>query len=58
LADKDAQEERKRSRIMQETTDRHAYMLFPDKRPSEFTGDPEIDAILVQFMAPPGMGSV
>ncbi|HHV62117.1 MAG TPA: hypothetical protein GXX51_05705 [Firmicutes bacterium] len=58
LSDMDAQEERKRARVISETTDRHSYTLAQDQRFSGLTGDPEVDGILVEFMAPPGVGSV
>ncbi len=58
LADKDAQEERKRVRIVSETTDGHSYTLAREERPAGLTGDPEVDSILAQFMATPIPGSV
>jgi len=58
LADRDAQEERKRVRIASETTDGHSYTLVKDERPAGLTGDPEVDGILAQYMATPIPGSV
>lgn len=58
LTDKDAQEEKKRARIVSETTDGHSYTLAREERPAGLTGDPEVDSILAQFMATPIPGSV
>lgn len=56
LGDVDAQEEKKRSRIISETTDGHSYTLA--NHGGEYTGDQEIDNILYLFKRPPVVGAV
>lgn len=58
LADTEAQEDRLRSRIAQESTAGHSYTLRAENRPSSLSGDPEIDSILALFRAPLGGGVV
>lgn len=48
---------RARHRITQETTRDQSYVMSPDNRMAEFTGDPELDEIICEFMAPPFIGS-
>lgn len=54
LSDEEGQEQKKRARIIQESTGggAHAYMLSPDRRPANMSGDPEIDAVLAHYRAP------
>lgn len=44
-------------RITSDTTRDQSQGFDPDRRVAEFTGDPEIDAILCDYMAPPFVGS-
>lgn len=57
LADGTAQDEKRRNRIVSETTDGHSYTLAKEERPAGLSGDPEVDSILAQYMAIPGIGS-
>lgn len=52
-------EVRSRGRLVSETTRDQSYTLGRDLRvdAAEFTGDPDIDQVLVDFMAPPYVGS-
>lgn len=56
-------EVRNRHRILSETTRDQSYTLGRDSRlgaqggGAEFTGDPDLDQILIEFMAPPFVGS-
>lgn len=53
LGDAAGQEDKRRSRIVSETTDDHDYTLAEAAASGGFTGDPEIDGILAFFQAPP-----
>jgi hypothetical protein len=58
LADTDATDEaRNRWRIVEERTRDQSYKLNPSQRGS-FTGDPDIDHILLSYRRPAGMGAV
>lgn len=57
MADCDAREDRKRSRILQERTRDQSYQL-QETTEGAFTGDREIDDILLSFMRPLDLGSV
>ena len=52
LSDMSGQEEKKRGRILSETTDGHSYTLS-EATDASFTGDAEIDGILALYVAPP-----
>lgn len=58
LTDNEAQEDRKRARIISETTDKHSYTLAQLASNGEWSGDAEIDNALYFYMAPPRAGSV
>ena len=53
LSDVSGQEEKKRGRILSETTDGHSYTLSEATANASFTGDAEIDGILALYVAPP-----
>lgn len=56
LGDPEAQDERRRARVASETTDGRSYSLALEQRFSGFTGDPDVDGILVGFVRPPAIG--
>lgn len=56
LGDAEGQEERKRARIVSETTDGHSYTLAQLAGSLDLTGDPDIDGILALFSAPIAIG--
>lgn len=58
LGDVDAQDARQRVRIVQESTDGHQYSLARETRFTDYTGDPEIDEILIRYRLPAAIGSV
>lgn len=58
LGDSEGQEERKRVRIVSETTDGHSYTLARLTSTLEFTGDPDIDEVLALYRAPIAVGGV
>lgn len=58
LMDIDGQEEKRRARIVSETTDMHSYTLSQLTASGEWTGDPEIDTILWQYRRPVGVAAV
>ncbi|MCG8419634.1 MAG: hypothetical protein MJE77_17010 [Proteobacteria bacterium] len=58
LADSDGgSEARDRWRVLEERTRDQSYKLDRVLDPGPFTGDPEIDRILLRFRRPPGMGA-
>lgn len=58
LGDDDSSgEARSRWRLIEERTRDQSYRLDPDSRTASFTGDPEIDSILVRYRRPPGLGA-
>ena len=50
-------EARSRWRLIEERTRDQSYRLDPDSRTALFTGDPEVDAILVRYRRPSGLGA-
>lgn len=58
LGDAEGQEERKRARIVSETTDGHSYTLERLAGTLDLTGDPDIDGVLALFRAPIAIGGV
>ncbi|NSW82530.1 MAG: hypothetical protein HPY90_04515 [Syntrophothermus sp.] len=58
LGDSEGQEDRKRSRIVSETTDGHSYTLERLVGTLDLTGDPDIDRVLALFRAPIAIGGV
>lgn len=58
LTDEVSQEDRRRARIISETTDKHSYTLSQLASSGEWTGDPEIDNALYYYKAPPRAGSI
>ena len=58
LSDRDRREDAmKRWRLTGETTRDQSYSLQALDAMGEFTGDPEVDAILASFQRPPLMGA-
>lgn len=58
LGDSEGQEERKRARIISETTDGHSYTLERLASTMDLTGDPDIDGVLAFYRAPMAIGGV
>lgn len=58
LGDPEGQEERKRVRIVSESTDGHSYTLERLAGTLDLTGDPDIDGVLAMFRAPIAIGGV
>ena len=58
LGDAEGQEERKRARIVSESTDGHSYTLERLAATLDLTGDPDIDGVLALFRAPIAIGGV
>lgn len=58
LGDSEGQEERKRARIVSETTDGHSYTLERLASSLDLTGDPDIDGVLSFYRAPAAIGGV
>jgi len=58
LGDAEGQEERKRARIVSESTDGHSYTLERLAGTLDLTGDPDIDGVLALFRAPIAIGGV
>ncbi len=58
LGDAEGQEERKRARIVSETTDGHSYTLERLAGTLDLTGDPDIDGVLALFRAPIAIGGI
>lgn len=58
LGDFEGQEERKRARIISESTDGHSYTLERLAGTLDLTGDPDIDGVLPLFRAPIAIGGV
>jgi hypothetical protein len=54
----DAADVRNAWRILEERTRDQSYRLAPAGDPGPFTGDPEIDRILVRYRRPAGLGAV
>lgn len=57
LTDVEGQEDRKRTRIVSETTDGHSYTLERLAVTLDLTGDPDIDGILAMYRRPIAVGS-
>lgn len=60
LADDDSFEARSRWRIIEERTRDQSYKLAPARSASsstQFTGDPEVDALLLPYVRPPPLGA-
>ncbi|MDI3548133.1 MAG: hypothetical protein PWR10_1785 [Halanaerobiales bacterium] len=58
LSDAEGQEERKRARIVSESTDGHSYTLERLASSLDLTGDPDIDGVLALYRAPIAIGGV
>lgn len=54
--DEEATDAKTRLRLAAENTDGHSYSLVKETRPAPFTGDADIDAILLAFATPLSVG--
>ena len=54
--DEEATDAKTRLRLAAENTDGHSYSLVKEARPAPFTGDADIDAILLAFAGPLSVG--
>ena len=57
LADPESEDARNRWRILQERTRDQSVKLDRVTAPAPFTGDPEVDAILMRYRRPAGLGA-
>jgi hypothetical protein len=57
LADAEAVDARNRWRVVEERTRDQSYRLGSNGTPGPFTGDAEIDAVLLRYRRPPGLGA-